>query len=161
MWAAACTLYELSFGDVMLDGSRGDYIIYRTYQLAGPPPPEWAPYWDLEKFCTAKGKSSVLDSDADWAKRLKHRLEDKTKGEDAARIKDTEQLIALLRMMLKMDPDERPEIKDVLGHPWFGQARSNAGVSMQDCVENIDEVTENDGVEQPRPLTRRTTKGVA
>lgn len=127
---------------------RGDSIIYRTLQLAGPLPPAWQSYWDIEKFCMKRNgmfdasstyskypltffqESTLIDTEPFWSKR--HARPTPSKDGQGIRSdlkQDTDQLIDLLRKMLKINPNERPQLKELLCHPWFGRLYETYNVS--------------------------------
>ncbi|RDL40057.1 Uncharacterized protein BP5553_00036 [Venustampulla echinocandica] len=123
IWHAACTLYELNFGTDMLGRMAGEnYLIYNILQLSGLPPPAWQQYWDMEKFCKEQGVLSTIDLEASWTERRARRNNYLAKVSPRSGLEqDTDQLIDLLRMMLKIDPEERPKINGLLCHSWFAE----------------------------------------
>ncbi|EEP77279.1 predicted protein [Uncinocarpus reesii 1704] len=119
IWAAACTIYHLNYDQSLLYGyGKGDGIIHRTLVLAGPLPPAWRPYWNLDKYCEKSGEKGGLDTEGFWAKQRIH-------GCGGPSQQDTDQLINLLRSMLKVNPDDRPQASTLLSHAWFSQQKQN------------------------------------
>jgi serine/threonine-protein kinase SRPK3 len=59
---------------------------------------------------------SHATAEAEWNRRLEHF----TKGPEGPHAgADVEELFALLRSMLIIDPTRRPSAEEVLKHPWF------------------------------------------
>lgn len=65
--------------------------------------------------------SRVIDTDAFWANRRSRRIKKDPSDPDLQ--KDTDELIDLLRQMLRIDPEERPQVEGLLSHPWFANIR--------------------------------------
>jgi serine/threonine protein kinase len=153
-------MYELNFGKVMLYGmGKGDSIIYRTLQIAGWPPLAWQRYWDVDKFLIRRNRNGMFDTECAyselsltyfqesalinpesfWSTTKKSAQLVTTKygqGTESDLEKDTDQFIDLLRKMLKINPEERPLIKDLLQHLWF---TTNARMIDEDLPDRIEE----------------------
>ncbi|KAK3704353.1 hypothetical protein LTR37_013906 [Vermiconidia calcicola] len=122
IWATACTLYEMIRGIEMIYGVGGKSVIYEMVKLAGPLPPSWMAYWDVESFENFRAKhdeSAAGNPDGTWARSLDDLFPEEPRRRYLDSKQDTEHFIDLLRKMLKIDPSDRPPIASLLDHPWF------------------------------------------
>ncbi|KAF8971351.1 kinase-like domain-containing protein [Flammula alnicola] len=108
IWSLACTLYEIVHGSSLFHWARpNDALLEKMAKLCGEMVPKWQEHIpDMASTISAEG------ADAEWEMLVSH----PTKGWTAA---DSAEFVALLRWMMKMDPQARPSAEEVLQHPWF------------------------------------------
>jgi serine/threonine protein kinase len=71
-------------------------------------------------------------ADAEWLRRLECKT--KGRGPEQTRTKaEVEEIFALLRWMLKIDPARRMSAEEVLNHPWFDRGEDG----QQNCQPEL------------------------
>ncbi|KAF8965093.1 kinase-like domain-containing protein [Flammula alnicola] len=86
-----------------------DALLEKMAKLCGEMSPEWQEHIpDVASTISAEG------ADAEWEMLVSHL----TKDWNAA---DVAEFVALLKWMMKMDPQARPTAEEALQHPWFSQ----------------------------------------
>ncbi|KAF9480970.1 kinase-like protein [Pholiota conissans] len=115
IWSFACLIYRLVFSSSLfyLCGYN-DVMLHSMAMICGEVPLEWKDYWDSNEFLSQKNISQET-ADAEWQLRREHVVKCTRKHSEA----EVDQIISLLRSMLKLDPKQRPSIEEVLQHEWF------------------------------------------
>jgi serine/threonine protein kinase len=107
IWALACTFYQLFSMNTMFeeDGSGADDVISDHVVTFGKLPQRWWDKWS--------GRSKYFSEDMEFAPDFPKRMEELT-GSVGMEEKEAAQFTALLRGMMKLEPEERFTAREVL-----------------------------------------------
>ncbi|KZT03714.1 kinase-like protein [Laetiporus sulphureus 93-53] len=124
IWSFACTIYELVFGGRLFRfANPDDALLGAMATLCGEVPLGWQSYWESHEWLRTLDISPEA-ADAGWARRLEDRM---TGGGETHTRAELEEIFALLRSMLKIEPERRASAEEVLQHPWFARPDDASG----------------------------------
>lgn len=129
MWSLGCVLFELFAHRSLIDGflAPDDEIIAQQVALQGRLPPDWWAKWKERAAWFDDEGRSVLPPTRHgamtWGRRFEEWVQEPRglRGQETVGHDEQVALLGLLRWMLALRPEERPDAQQVLGSEWMAR----------------------------------------